>query len=725
MRSPLLPPLLLLVLALPSTAAAWQPNPFGPRGAGARTLHARDKHGVFVTADTYAAKKTVSKKNRATPGSTRGRAKLSRAKGPQLPPDPEARRATAGPGQPDRQDQADEAPEQRALRSAERELFAPDAAELEDPLPPAGTPPHLLRGALGPAVHATGLPPQSIRLFDSFDAAPAQAEFIASLSMPDVPVRFSARVLQYLDFYKNDARGRDIAALWYRRTGAFETMLRTALRLHGMPEDLMWVAVVESGLRTTAYSHAGAAGLWQFMPETARLYGLVLDRWVDERLDPVRSTHAACAYLQDLHRRFGSWELALAAYNMGYGGLLAAIRKYNTNDFFELSRFEAGIPWETTLYVPKIIALAVVGKNPEVFGLAKLERNPPAEFDEIDVVPGVSLDAVAQAAQVDVVDVEQLNPQLLASRIPPRPPSRAAAGLWRIRVPKGRAVKVDENLVKARAQDGKLRPYSVRHGESLAQIAAAFGVSEAQVSRDNALRSDEVPRPGTVLLVPDSGPRAGSGATADKSVMVVPLDQQPPEGYRRIFYQVVAGDTIEGVAIAFGVRADELRRWNGWDPRARLHDGMSVMAFVPASTDLSHIRTLSEEQVRVLVVGSVPFFAYFEGLKGRVRTTTVVGKGETWARVSQRVGISIGMLERINRRSRSTELQQGERLVVYVSPAAARAAPASAATASQQQEGRSPIEPPIPEDLPPLGEQTEDERAPGDVRSMVGADGSG
>ena len=129
--------------------------------------------------------------------------------------------------------------------------------------------------------------------------------------------------------------------------------MRRVLREQGLPEDLIWVSLVESGFDPAIRSPAGAAGLWQLMPDGARIYGLVVDRWIDERLDPERSTDAAARYLADLHRRFGAWELALAAYNMGYGGLLAAIRKYNTNDYWELSRFESGIPFETALYVPR------------------------------------------------------------------------------------------------------------------------------------------------------------------------------------------------------------------------------------------------------------------------------------------------------------------------------------------------------------------------------------
>ena len=170
----------------------------------------------------------------------------------------------------------------------------------------------------------------------------------------------------------------------------------------GLPTDLIWLALIESGYNPTIRSPAGAAGLWQFMPDTARAYGLTVDRWVDERLDPRRATEAAVRLLSDLHRRFGNWELAMAAYNMGHGGLSRAIRKFNSNDFWELSRHEAGIPWETTLYVPKIFATAIVMNNPRAFGIGGVTPSGPEPFDIVRVAPGVLLSRVAAAAEVSV-----------------------------------------------------------------------------------------------------------------------------------------------------------------------------------------------------------------------------------------------------------------------------------------------------------------------------------
>jgi membrane-bound lytic murein transglycosylase D len=155
------------------------------------------------------------------------------------------------------------------------------------------------------------------------------------------------------------------------------------------------------------------------MPEGAKAFGLSIDRWIDERYDAERATEAAARYLADLYRRLGTWELALAAYNMGYGALLNAIRKYNTNDFWELTKVEAGVPYETALYVPKIIAVAVAARNAAAFGLDTVRIEPPLAFDAVAVPAGTTIMTIAAAAGVPASTIEGMNPQLRRGRTPP------------------------------------------------------------------------------------------------------------------------------------------------------------------------------------------------------------------------------------------------------------------------------------------------------------------
>jgi membrane-bound lytic murein transglycosylase D len=626
--------------------------------------------------------------------------KKPRAAGPPREPDPSARRAVAGPTVADERASGADTPEMLALKQAERELFGPppstSSPRSHDLLPPP------LGEADRPAVFASGLPPPFASPAPPPDRAATDTSWLSSLSQPDLAVRWNGRVVQYLSFYRSDPRGRSIAAAWLKRSGAYDALVRRVLRSQGLPEDLIWVALVESGFSPTAYSPAGAAGLWQFMPSTARLYGLVVDRWVDERLDPERATVAAARFLSDLHHRFGSWELALAAYNMGFGGLLAAVRKYNTNDFWELCRFEAGLPWETSLYVPKIAAFAIVARNPAAFGLEGIVRDAPLAADGVDVAPGLSLASLATAAGVDTAAIEALNPQLLASRAPPQP-SPMGGGLWPVRVPAGAGSRTERNLLKSRSLEPPLDRYVVRQGESLADIAHSRGVSETQLERLNGLQPDDEPRPSAVLLVP-ARTSARTSATQDKPIVSLPSDLQAPPGFRRMFYRVVAGDTVAAVAEGFGCSVDELRRWNLLDPIARLQEGMTLMVMVPVTRDVSSIVARSDDEVRVLLVGSDPFFDHHEALRDRVRTTLVVRPSESWPQIAARTGLSIAMLERINRRSRHSRLLPGEKLVAYVASrglSAGRPAPLGAPGTAHDTDT---IVAPAPEDLPELPE---------------------
>ncbi|MEO7095651.1 MAG: lytic transglycosylase domain-containing protein, partial [Polyangiales bacterium] len=259
-----------------------------------------------------------------------------------------------------------ESTELKTLREAEIDLFAGAA-------PPPGQvwPSDLPSPPKGPLSMSGGLPPEPVTA-PEVQADPvfgSSLAWLSGLKMPDLPVRWDTRVVKYLEFFKDDPRGRRIMTVWYKRSGRYRALITSMLRARSMPEDLAWLAMAESGFDPVIKSPAGATGLWQFMPDAGKIYGLSIDRWADGRNSPARATEAALNYLSDLKKRFGSWELAMAAYNMGYGGALATVKKFNSNDYWELSRFENGLPWETTLYVPKIIAVAIVARNPAVFGL--------------------------------------------------------------------------------------------------------------------------------------------------------------------------------------------------------------------------------------------------------------------------------------------------------------------------------------------------------------------
>jgi membrane-bound lytic murein transglycosylase D len=488
----------------------------------------------------------------------------------------------------------------------------------------------------------------------------------------------------------------------FRHAGRFREAMRRELRRKSLPEDLVWVSMIESGFDPVAKSLSGAAGLWQFMPETARIYGLAMDRWVDQRYSPELATAAASDLLADLHRRFGSWELALAAYNMGHAGLASVVRRYNTNDFWTLARTEGTLPWETTLYVPKILAAAVVAHNLAAFGFGELPAELPVETDQVNAPPGTSLALVAQAAGCETKDIEALNPELRASRTPPAGESDAR---YPLKVPQGKGPVVAQVIVRSRKDLPPLDRYVVRFGESLDQVAAAHLTTTQRLVDINTIAPGESVRGGTVLLVPKVDapaptPNDPTAPTKPKQSVVVPSDEFVYPNRHRVFYRVRAGDTLDEVASATHVSVDDLCRWNDLDASARLQEGMTLQAFVVPGADLSRIVVLTEDDVRVVAVGSDEFFAGLKQSKGHKRVTVVAKTGDTIESIGRRYEVAARTMERVNRRGRSDPLRPGEPIVVYV-PSYVTTPGTTSATASNGPASNGPLPlPPLP-DLSP------------------------
>ncbi|MEI9948955.1 MAG: transglycosylase SLT domain-containing protein [Pseudomonadota bacterium] len=554
-------------------------------------------------------------------------------------------------------------PELRSLKAAERVLFPRPLTGVEPgwswDLPEAV-------GKVGPEVITQGVPslrPSATRR-EAIEGAP-DAVWLKSLAMPSLPVVLDEFVIKYLRFYRDSPSGKAIARVWTKKSGRYAAAMRAELARAGVPTDLVWLSMIESGHNPTIVSPAGAAGLWQFMPDAGRTYGLTVDRWVDERLDPERSTQAASRYLSDLYRRFGSWELAIASYNMGYGGLARSIRKFNSNDFWELVRYEAGVPWETTLYVPKIFALAIVMNNKKAFGLDAVETDPPENFDVVQVGPSVPLSDVARSASVTEAELTALNPAFLSGRTPPAVPGPAGSTKpsWRVHVPAGRGAECSAALARIASDDDALQTYLTKFGETVESIANAHGVSEARLRAINHVEPKEQLAAGTVLLVPRTA-RAAAAIPNDE-VVVVPPRQFAYTERSRLFYRVLPGDTLSRVANVFGVSVADIGLWNALDENARLQSGMALQLFVDKRKALS-ARTISPSETHVLVAGSPEFYDYFEGQNGRKRVVISAQENDTLTTLGKRYGMTVGSMERINRRSRTDKLHAGESIVVYV-----------------------------------------------------------
>jgi membrane-bound lytic murein transglycosylase D len=618
-----------------------------------------------------------------------------------------ARRAIAGGPTAEDISLGAESAELRALRYAERELFPPAAPAPGNPWPPEL--PFVLRDDGEPQVRASGVPPGDSLALPPTTVA-GDLSWLTRLEMPDLPVRWDERVIRYLEFFRDDPRGHTMFANLVRHSGRFRDLMRRALRRKALPEDLVWVSMIESGFDAAARSPSGAAGLWQFMPETGKIYGLALDRWVDQRYCADLATAAATDLLGDLHRRFGSWELALAGYNMGYAGLASVVRRYNTNDFWSLARTEGTLPWETTLYVPKILAAAVVAHNMAAFGFGDLVYDFPVEYDQVDAPAGMSLASIAQVAGCDAKDLEALNPELRAARTPPIGDGDAR---YPLKVPQGKGAALAQVLAKMRRDQPALDRYVVRFGETLEQIALSHRTSTQKLVELNSIGPGEVVRGGTVLFVPKTDglpsplppPSDSSPPAAPRQSVVVPSDEFVYPNRQHVFYRVRVGDTLKEIAGALRASADDLCRWNDLDPGARLQEGMTLQAFVPEGEDLSQVAVVPEAELRIVAVGSEEFFASMSQPQGKSIKRVVVAAraGDTLASIGKRFDVSPRTMERINRRSRADTLKLGEPVVVYV-PTHVPSASASGAMASTSPAPNGPLPPasPAPAPVPDL-----------------------
>jgi membrane-bound lytic murein transglycosylase D len=501
--------------------------------------------------------------------------------------------------------------------------------------------------------------------------------WLDKLEMPDLPVTWTSRLIDYLVFYKDDPRGRAIMTSWLEAQGRYRDLIISHLRGAHLPEDLLYDAMIESSYDTGDSSSAGALGLWQFMPAAAKIYGLRIDHWVDERRDPVRSTVAQMDYFADLNQRFGNWETALAAFNVGYGATLRSIARYNTNDYYQLCEYENGLPWETCLYTPKVLAAAIVGHNRALFGYDKVKEAAPETWDEVTVPTSVSLAVIARAAGASEADIKRLNPQLRRGRTPP-----GETG-YTVRVPSGGKPEFARKLAELQTEWDGYDAYVMAHGERFEDVATIYGISLGQLKKLNDVGRESELEGGTLLVVPRiaeeqkaknrAKARAkllGSGVDqkdGEALIVAVPNKDFVVEGTQRVFYRVVASDTVASVAKALGVRPADLVAWNALDDAGKLHAKMVLEAFVAPrfDADAHHVALLDEADLVIVTRGSDEHLDLAEQRAGRVRSEYVCQGKEKLADIAKKHGMTSHDLARINQISYDAVLDPGQKIIVY------------------------------------------------------------
>ena len=378
----------------------------------------------------------------------------------------------------------------------------------------------------------------------------------------DLPVTRNDRVDTWIEFLAE--RNRKNTTLWMERSGKYTPMIREQLRARGMPEDLIYLAFIESGYSTKARSHAAAVGLWQFIAETGRRYGLEVNSYVDERRDPVESTDAALDYLQELYDRFGSWYLAAAAYNTGENRVARIMRQQTGSergrdqDFWAIAHL---LPRETRNYVPLMLAAGHINKEPAKYGFEGVQFQEPLSYSNVHVPGGVALSTVAKAAGVPTASVEDLNPHLLRGVTPPKKSMV-------VRVPKGSEMRFAQAFESALREDrarppvalasvartGKSSSHKVKRGETLSEIAKQYGTSVRSLTAANGgLRPSRL-RIGQTLRIPGASKSAVKTVASKSAVKKVASKK---------YYSVRRGDNLGKIADRYNLSVTRLKSLNG------------------------------------------------------------------------------------------------------------------------------------------------------------------
>jgi len=461
---------------------------------------------------------------------------------------------------------------------------------------------------IGEAIHSDDLSAEKVDTdVDQEDAEapaePAPIDEIADLTLPagdprlalkaekelisvrhDLPLTVNESVLQYLSFFTT-TRGRAIVEHGLQRAGRYNAMIRRVLREEGVPEDLIYLAQAESAFQPDAVSRAGARGIWQFMPYRGEEYDLERTYWVDERSDPEKATRAAAHHMRDLYAIFGDWYLVMAAYNSGPGNVAKAIERTGYADFWELQKRNA-LPKQTQNYVPIILALALVAKDPGLYGV-QVDPEKPPQIETISLEHPLSLQLAADAAGVGLDDVRLLNPQLLRNVTP-------NGQQFQLNLPAGTTKDFEDNIQQVPEDKQAIwRLHTAEQGETLSDIAQRYRVTVPAIEAANHLQPHALVPAGFLLNVPTAPP-------------VVKL----------MHYRVQRGDTLAGIAGRFDVTVADLKRWNhiagvqaARGTRLRIYAGGETPAAAPAkpksaqvarSENLENVSSRSSEKPAAL-----------------------------------------------------------------------------------------------------------------------------
>ncbi len=444
----------------------------------------------------------------------------------------------------------------------------------------------------------------------------------------DIPIVINERVEHFIRYFQTTAR--KIFTNWLARSERYIPFMKNLLKENGLPEDLVYMALIESGFNPYAYSRSKASGPWQFIYLTGKKYGLKVNWWVDERRDPEKSTVAAAKYLKDLYDLFECWYLAAAGYNAGEGKIINAMKRYRTEDFWELTKYRY-LKRETKDYVPQMIAAALIAKEPEKYGFVGIEYQEPLKYDKVKVPGATDLRLIAKACETSLEEIKDLNPELLRWCTPPDSPE------YEVRIPFGKKELFLTNF-EAFPQQGRFqfKTHIVRKGDTLGAIAKLYKVDLDPILELNRLKRSSLLSIGMNLIIPI--PKDGRPTGATQRTM------GPNRTSEEMVYVIKEGDTLWSIANETGVNIGSLSRWNNLHPETKLRPGDKIIIRIPAPRE-----AIKESQRR----------------EGR-ELVYIVREGDTLWDIAKRYGVTVEEIKAWNQLGKGDRIYPSDRLRLKV-----------------------------------------------------------
>ena len=387
----------------------------------------------------------------------------------------------------------------------------------------------------------------------------------------DLPIEINDSVISFLDRYSKGS-GRRTMEVGLERMGLYRPMIERIFVEEGVPLDLIYLAQAESLFRPAALSRAKAKGMWQFISSRGKEYGLRQNWWIDERSDPEKSTRAAARHLGDLHDQFGDWYLAMAAYNSGPGRVRRAIERAGSSDFWLLAERRL-LPRETRNYIPTILAMTIIGKNPVKYGF-DVTPSEGIKSERVTVKSATDLRVIADYLDLPLEQIQELNPHVLRWATPPDDTE------FELNIPAGYSKSYAEKVVPLSDEKRILfRHHLVSAGETLSHIARRYGVSVSAITESNKISERRIIRIGQSLVIPISG----ISVPGDSLARVRGTDQPGPPTAPPQVYRIRRGDSLSTIARRFGISIGEIKGWNRMNSN-RLIAGESLTLRAQAST---------------------------------------------------------------------------------------------------------------------------------------------